>query len=107
MQQLTRSTVLNSMRVGETSIEIMQPLPSTPLKTQQWVDNFKQLFSLEASESDWGADRFQVVLSSASSDPFFQCVLCIEWLCESMWLEPIGTQQDTAALVRYLHNVDE
>jgi hypothetical protein len=107
MQQLTRSTVLSSMRVGETSIEIMQPLPSTLLKTQQWVDNFKQLFSLEASESDWGADRFQVVLSSTSSDPFFQCVLCIEWLCESMWLEPIGTQQDTAALVCYLHNIDE
>jgi hypothetical protein len=107
MQQLTRNTVLNSMRVGETSIEIMQPLPTTPLKTQQWVDNFKQLFLLDASESDWGADRFQVVLSSTSSTPFFQCVLCIEWLCESIWLEPIGTQQDTAALMRYLQSVDE
>lgn len=101
MQQLTKSALLDSMRVGEASIEIKQPLPTTPLKTQQWVNAFTQLFSLTASESDWGADRFQVVLSSTKAPSFFQCVLCIEWLCEAIWLEPIGTQQSTTELMQY------
>jgi len=72
------------------------------LKTQQWVSHFCSLFNFSISETDWGADRFQAIITTQSSDTAFQCMLCIEWLCEAIWLEPIGTQQSTRAIFDYL-----
>lgn len=98
MQQLTLPTLISKAVVTEKAIEFMLPLPPTPLKTQQWVDEFCQRFDFTPAEADWGADRFQVTLST----PDLQCMLCMEWLCDAIWLEPIGTNQDTQRLYTYL-----
>lgn len=98
MQQLTVPSVIGNAVVTENAIEFKLPLPSSPLKTQQWVDEFCQQFVFTQAEADWGADRFQVTLST----PELHCMLCIEWLCEAIWLEPIGTNQDTQRLYAYL-----
>ncbi|NDV90404.1 hypothetical protein GTH32_04235 [Alteromonas sp. 345S023] len=107
MQQLTATLLLTHSVVSENAIQFVLPLPSTPLKTQQWVDAFCQQFNFTQAEADWGADRFQVAL--ATSTPItdtgaeLHCLLCVEWLCEAIWLEPIGTNQDPHRLFAYLH----
>ncbi len=95
-------TVLNNVVVSDKNVLIPLPLPVNPLKTEQWVTRFSELFSFTRSTPDWGADRYQVVLSSQQGDVQLQCVLCIEWLCEAIWLEPIGIQQSPQALIDYL-----
>ena len=102
MQPFTLQDVQQYARISEQSVEICLELPATPLKTQQWVSHFCSLFNFSISETDWGADRFQAIITTQSSDTAFQCMLCIEWLCEAIWLEPIGTQQSTRTIFDYL-----
>jgi hypothetical protein len=102
MQHLIASDVIAALRNTESSVEITLPLPSTPLKTEQWVTQFVSLFQFQASQADWGADRFQVVLTSLIDQQPFQCLLCIEWLCEAIWLEPIGSGQRPQIIGDYL-----
>ncbi|GEA07369.1 hypothetical protein KUL42_21300 [Alteromonas sp. KUL42] len=103
MQQLTRQDVLSHLSVHNETLEIRLPLPSTPLKTKQWVAQFATLFCFHCTEGDWGADRYQVMLSASEEEHELRCILCIEWLCESIWLEPTGVQQNTETLANYLH----
>lgn len=103
MSQLTKNAVLDNTTLTENSVEIRLPLPPTPLKTQQWVNEFSALFGFTQSEPDWGADRYQVVLNAQTDDASLRCILCVEWLCEAIWLEPIGTHNDPHLLLRYLH----
>ena len=102
MQKLTKEDILQHALVNEGSVEIRAALPATPLKTQQWVEQFCALFNFKLSEADWGADRFQAVVTASASDTDLQCMLCIEWLCEAIWLEPIGTQQSPSVIFNYL-----
>ena len=104
MQPFTKSDIQQHAVVNEHSVEIRLALPSTPLKTQQWVEQFCELFHFSLSDTDWGADRFQALVTTQSDDTHFQCMLCIEWLCEAIWLEPIGTQQSPDAIYRYLQS---
>jgi hypothetical protein len=101
MPKISKDEILNAMHITQHSVEIHLPLPPTPLKTQQWANEFAHQFNLEQSEFDWGADRFQVVLNTQQHEPHLQCILCIEWLCEAMWLEPIGAQQSPQVLADY------
>lgn len=102
MPHVTRDAVLNNIYTTQNSVEIRLPLPTTPLKTQQWVNEFATLFRFTLSDADWGADRYQVILNTGQHDEAIQCILCIEWLCEAIWLEPIGTQKALSALLHYL-----
>jgi hypothetical protein len=102
MQQLLASSVIAALHNTESGVQITLPLPTTPLKTEQWLTLFVSLFHFQASQADWGADRFQVVLTSLKGHPPFQCLLCIEWLCEAIWLEPIGSEQRPKIISDYL-----
>lgn len=104
MQQLTRQDVLSNLSVHNETLEVRLPLPSTPLKTKQWVAQFSALFSFRSAEGEWGADRYQVMLSASEGESELRCVLCIEWLCDSIWLEPTGVQQSTELLANYLRH---
>ena len=102
MQNLTKEDIQQHAVVNEQSVEIRVALPLTPLKTQQWAEKFCGLFDFKLSETDWGADRFQPVITANKGDTDLQCMLCIEWLCEAIWLEPIGTQQSPSIILNYL-----
>ncbi|MFZ8201176.1 hypothetical protein [Alteromonas portus] len=102
MQNFTKEDIQQHAVVNEQSLEIRLTLPTTPLKTQQWAARFCAMFNFKLSETDWGADRFQALLTANKGDADMQCMLCIEWLCEAIWLEPVGTQQSTSAIFHYL-----
>jgi hypothetical protein len=104
MQNLTKEDIQQHAVVNEQSVEIRVALPLTPLKTQHWAEQFCELFHFSLSDADWGADRFQALVTTQSSNTNFQCILCIEWLCEAIWLEPVGTQQSPNAIYQYLQN---
>lgn len=110
MQPFTIKDIQQHAVINEQSVEIRLPLPATPLKTQQWVQHFCKLLSFSLSDTDWGADRFQAIVTTQqksaaqSGDTHFQCMLCIEWLCEAIWLEPIGTQQSPQVIYQYLQD---
>lgn len=86
MQQLTIQNIKAASFSENNLMRINLPLPTTPLKTEQWINTFCLLFNLRPSNAEWGADRYQVTLSNSE----FSCLLFIEWLCEAIWLEPIG-----------------
>ena len=98
MQQLTIQNLKALSKINGQALFIDTPLPSTPLKTQQWEQTFCTLFNLTATNQEWGADRYQVTLSNGS----FSCMLFIEWLCEAIWLEPIGSNENAQDLYDYL-----
>lgn len=98
MQQLTIQNLKALSKINGQALFIDTPLPSTPLKTQQWEQTFCTLFDLTATNQEWGADRYQVTLSNDS----FSCMLFIEWLCEAIWLEPIGSNENAQDLYDYL-----
>lgn len=97
MQQLTRADLQAVASQTADSIQLALPLPVTPLKTEQLASQIGAALGMNSSTPDWGADRFQVCLSNQQ----MRCVLCIEWLCEAIWLEPTGTT-DLAGLWRWL-----
>ncbi len=85
----------------------MQNLTKEDIQQHAVVNEQKQfceLFHFSLSDADWGADRFQALVTTQSSNTDFQCILCIEWLCEAIWLEPVGTQQSPNAIYQYLQN---
>ena len=102
MHNFTKQDIQKNAAINEQSLEIRLSLPTTPLKTQQWVEQFCGLFDFKLSETDWGADRFQAVITANKGGTDLQCMLCIEWLCEAIWLEPIGTQQSPSIILNYL-----
>lgn len=86
MQQLTIENIKAASFIEKNLMRINLPLPPTPLKTEQWVATFCTLFNLRATNAEWGADRYQVTLSNSD----FSAILFIEWLCDAIWIEPIG-----------------
>ncbi|MBD3586515.1 hypothetical protein HHX48_12275 [Salinimonas sp. HHU 13199] len=91
MQQLTKTTLQRAFTRLDAVIEVSLALPETPLKAQQLTQALATHFALTPGEADWGADRYQVALNSAGNNNELRCILCIEWLCEAIWLEPTGT----------------
>lgn len=98
MQQLTIDNLSDIMQQHENIVRLDMPLPATPLKTQQWVDEFSRRFNLTATNSEWGADRYQVTLSNGT----FDALLFIEWLCDAIWIEPIGSTLSSNDIYHYL-----
>lgn len=87
MQQLTQQQIRQSLVLQARSIDVLLTLPSTPLKTEQFIHTLAEAGGMRASNVDWGADRCQAILTKQD----ISAVLCIEWLCEAIWLEPTGT----------------
>ena len=63
MQNLTKEDIQQHAVVNEQSVEIRVALPLTPLKTQQWAEQFCEIFHFSLSDADWGADRFQALVT--------------------------------------------
>ncbi len=104
MQKLTKDVILDALSKLDNSVIIQLPLPTTPLKTRQWVAQFSQYFNLVPSKDDWGADRYQVVLTPATNKELEPCLFCIEWMCEAMWLEPVSKQLTSQGIFDYLNS---
>lgn len=87
MQQLTAQTYKNFLHKQDDIILVNTDIPATPLKARQLVDALCNGSGFSQLAPDWGADRYQVMLVKQD----IRCLLCIEWLCEAVWLEPTGT----------------
>lgn len=99
MQQLTHQDITQALSLQGDNLLIALPLPSTPLKTTQWTERFAALFDFTCYEADWGADRYQIRLRNND----VECLLCIEWLCEAMWLTPLGQSHSATFLKDWLY----
>lgn len=91
MQQLTRTAIQQALIRHDEVIVLSLALPETPLKAQQLTQALTKHFALIPGDADWGADRYQVVLNTSGNNNELRCILCVEWLCEAIWLEPTGT----------------
>ncbi|QPG05798.1 hypothetical protein IT774_00465 [Salinimonas marina] len=87
MQQLNSETIRQALSSQSDIIQVQMALPATPLKTEQFIHELAQAGGFRASNIDWGADRCQAILTKQD----ISAVLCIEWLCEAIWIEPTGT----------------
>lgn len=86
MQQLTLDEIRQSAKqVGDTVL-LDLPLPQTPGRTGQFITQLTTALDAKAQEPEWGADRMQVVITTDEA----RFLLCIEWLCDSIWLESAG-----------------
>lgn len=83
MQQLTHESLLAALSKSEQVIQLLLPLPAAPGKATLWLTQFSRLTGLPVKGTEWGADRLQATL--ANDD--IRCLLCMEWLCEAIWLE--------------------
>lgn len=75
-----------------------------PVTQQQAVGlchNIAKLLEARQGEPDWGADRLQVRLIANN----FEVVLNVEWLCEAVWLEPVGASSAHISKTDMLKNV--
>ena len=92
MQQLDVNQIKQSARRIDETIVLDFPLPQTPGRTSQFITQLDSAFGAEAQEPEWGADRVQVVIIAEE----VRMLLCIEWLCDSIWLESAGGINNTA-----------
>lgn len=93
MQQLI-STPISAIAQRQGSVITLDlPLPATPARAQQFVSQFCAALNLQSKTVEWGADRMQVILHNNAR----QFLLVMEWLCESIWLEPLSASPDELA----------
>ncbi|MCU7554739.1 DUF3630 family protein [Alteromonas sp. ASW11-19] len=86
MQQLTLSRLQEALQFQPPVVTVHVPLPESAAQTLQWTRHFARLTGLTVISEDWGADRYQAVLTGTE----LRVMLNIEWLCESIWLEAAG-----------------
>lgn len=99
MQQLSPSVLTQALTVRGDVILIDLPLPASIAATNQWLNRFCTLTGAAVTGQEWGADRFQAHLRLSDK----ALMLCIEWLCDAMWLEPdAGEARSAAELAAYL-----
>ena len=84
MQQLTAQQLRQAIAIEGDVISLKLPLPDSVAVTHQWLRQFCALSQTSVQDQVWGADRYQVHLYLGS----LRLLLCIEWLCEAIWLEP-------------------
>ena len=87
MQQLNPATLRQALTYQTEIIQVQMALPANPLKTEQFIHALAKAGGFRATNIDWGADRCQALLSKQD----ISAVLCIEWLCEAIWIESTGT----------------
>lgn len=84
MQQLTYALLMQHSRWHMSAIHIDLPLPDID-DIAQWAAHIAALFAT-SYRLDVGADRAQIFFQLHQQD----CVLNLEWLCESIWLESLS-----------------
>lgn len=99
MQQLTNEQFRQACTNTGTSITLNLPLPDTPVKATRLANQIARWLNADASEIDWGADRMQVLLRQHDK----RVLLCIEWLCDAIWLEPVGGYCDISVLWQWIN----
>ena len=83
---------------------ILLQLIKQPATQQQAVGlchNIARLLNARQGENDWGADRLQVRLVADD----FELLFNVEWLCEAVWLEPVGASTAHISKADMLQNV--
>ncbi|MDB2330414.1 hypothetical protein N9V74_01745 [Alteromonas sp.] len=100
--KIDKSTILNSLVPQDNAVVIAIAMPSTPLKTSQLIDAFCTFFNCRAQPTDWGADRCQTIIAAKDESDALSFLMNIDWLCDAIWLEPLGNNQDIKALLQYL-----
>lgn len=83
MQQLTAQQLCQAMVVDGDIIHLRLSLPDSVAATHQWISQFCALSHARLQDQEWGADRYQAHIYCGSA----RLLLCIEWLCEAIWLE--------------------
>lgn len=103
MQQLTAWQLSHAIILEGDVIHLRLPLPDSIADTHQWVTQLCALSNARLQDQEWGADRYQAHIYCGS----FRLLLCIEWLCEAIWLErDAGETHSLDAIVKHLrHNV--
>lgn len=90
MQQLTAQYIrAHLVKQGEQFVWHGE-FPRTQPHAVSLQHHMAKCLNATAGELDWGADRLQVRLSTTKFDVLFN----IEWLCEAVWLEPIGVHAE-------------
>ena len=89
MQQITLTEFIDSMVSHGDHIVLHLPLPSTLARARHLSETIARLLDATLENEYLGADRFQVSIVH----PSFAVHLCVEWLCESVWLTPISASE--------------
>lgn len=100
--KVDKCTILNSLVPQDHALVIGIAIPSTPLKTEQFISVFCTLFNCRAQPIDWGADRCQTIIAKKDDSHALSFLMHIDWLCDAIWLEPLGNNQDINAILQYL-----
>lgn len=90
MERYDRSRFAQQAILQNDSVVFSLPLPHSPAEALSLVNQFSKSFECNLHEPDWGADRLQVSFICQDRQYLFQ----IEWLCEAIWIEPVGTQDE-------------
>ncbi|GGW84356.1 DUF3630 family protein [Alteromonas halophila] len=103
MQQLTAADLRLALIISDDVISLKLPLPAGVAATNQWVKQFCALTGCHLLNHEWGADRYQAHLQCNN----YRLLLCIEWLCEAIWLErAAGEPASLTEIVSALKAVD-
>ncbi|QJR81193.1 DUF3630 family protein [Alteromonas pelagimontana] len=86
MQQLNFEKLNIQAHREQEAIRLEMALPGSPLATERFIKRLANTLDLTSHSHEWGADRFQAVLEAGD----IRCLLCIEWLCDAVWLENAG-----------------
>ncbi|GGF59536.1 DUF3630 family protein [Alteromonas lipolytica] len=103
MQQLTLTTIARNWVCEPNVIRWTGTMPATQQQAVGLCHNIAKVLNARQGESDWGADRLQVRLSADD----FEVVLNVEWLCEAVWLEPVGASSALLSKSQMIQNVHQ
>ncbi|MDC8829595.1 DUF3630 family protein [Alteromonas gilva] len=103
MQQLTQQQVASYLQVEDTHVSWQGPMPETQQAAVRLCHAIARLLQAQTSDTDWGADRMQVKLHNAN----VELLLNVEWLCEAVWLQPVGISQNNLTQPQMLHVIAE
>ncbi|AXR08163.1 DUF3630 family protein [Salinimonas sediminis] len=91
MQQLTAAALRSAIQRNDNHLSVALPLPASVAQATHLAEHIAQSGGFTVGPTHWGADRLQVMLIKQD----ISALLCIEWLCEAMWIEPTGTAELT------------
>ena len=101
MQQLSKAEIAKALVCEPSIILWTGPMPATQQQAVGLCHNIARLLNARQGEADWGADRLQVRLTADD----FELVFNAEWLCEAVWLEPVGASSAQLNKSQMIQNV--
>lgn len=101
MQQLTPQAIASALVCEGGIVRWSGSMPSTQQQAVSLCHHIARLLQARQGENDWGADRLQVRLIADE----FEMLFNVEWLCEAVWLEPVGASTAHISKADMLKNV--